>query len=137
MRNFYIFDINNEFISITKTHPYALYKSFLDLHEMNKDEIKYGINIYNYLTKNIDKNFINNLLYSNLKDDNNYTKFLNIHNYNNYYNNEETKLTINNSYIKIESNSNIPLFFKYLYKYSHLFVCDFDNEDYFYLENIA
>ncbi len=135
MRHFYLFDINNN-ISIDKTHPYGLYKLFLELYH-SKGNYRYYNKIYGSIIKPIKRKLLNNNIYNLYKNNVYYTKFMNEHFYYNYLDKEETKLCINNSYIRIDSNNVKPAFFKYLNKYSNLFVCDFDNEDYFYLESIA
>ena len=137
MRHFYLFDINNNFISISKTHPYSLFKLFSDLYNSNKKNYKSYSKIYNSVIKPINKKILNNSLYNLYKNNLFYTKFMNEHYYNNYLDREETRLSINNSFIKIDSNNIKPAFINYLYKYGNLFVCDFDNNDYFYLESIA
>ncbi len=53
---------------------------------------------------------------------------------NDFYNNESTKMIINNSHIRIKSNKNIPSFFYDIRKLKNIFVCDFNNHDYFLLE---
>ena len=137
MRHFYIFNINNNFVSIDKTHPYALFKLFLDLYNSSNKNYIYVNKIYNSIIKPINKYELSDNIYNSLCIDESYTRFINNHYYNNYFNNEESKLIINNSYLKVDSNNIKPIFFKYLNKISDLFVCDFDNNDYFYLENIA
>ena len=50
--------------------------------------------------------------------------------------NETTKLIVNNSHIKLKTNSPYPTFFKNLKNINNLFVCDFINSDYFFLRNL-
>ena len=38
--------------------------------------------------------------------------------------------------MKIDTNKDYPEFFKYLKKKNSLFVCDFDNKDYFWINDI-
>ena len=135
MRHFYLFDISNN-INIDKTHPYGLYKLFLELYN-SKGNYKYYYRIYDSIIKPINRKLLNNNIYNVYKNNVYYTKFKNKHYYNNYLDKEETIININNSYIKIDTNNIKPAFFKFLNKYSNLFVCDFDNNDYFYLESIA
>ena len=137
MRKFYIFNINKEFRNETKIDSYVLFKVFEEIYNMNKDEINYGINIYNNIIIPINKNLLSNKIYDKYKYDENYIKFMNTHLYNNYFDNEYSKLIINNSYIEIDSSSIKPSFFNFLNKYKYLFVCDFENKDYFWLESIA
>ena len=137
MREFYIFNINNEYKYNTKIDPYFLYKIFEELHNLNQLNIKYGINIYNNITNPINKKYFNSIIYNKYKNNYSYTKYMNKHQFNNYYNNEKSLLIINNSYIKLDTSSINSSFLKYLNKYRNLFACDFDNKDYFWLETIA
>ena len=59
---------------------------------------------------------------------NNYT-----HTINDFYSDETTKMIINKSHIKIKSNKNNPSFFYNIKNIKNLFVCDFNNHDYFLL----
>ena len=54
---------------------------------------------------------------------------------NNYYKNEESKLTINKAYLLLETNMIKSAFFNDL-KNKNLFVCDFENKDYFWLDSL-
>ena len=50
---------------------------------------------------------------------------------------EKTTLRINNYNIKIETDSNYSTFFDDIKSYNtNLFVCDFDNKDYFWLSKL-
>lgn len=137
MRQFYIFNINNEFKYNIKIDPYILYKVFEELHNIKNNDIKYGVNIYNNITKPVNKKYLNNKIYNEYKNNYSYTKFMNKHIINNYFNKEKSTLIIKNSYIELDTSSINSTFFKYLQKYKNLFVCDFDNKDYFWLESIA
>ena len=136
MRHFYLFDIDKKSININKTHPYSLFKLFYELYNGNRNNYDYYKKIYGSIIKPIKRKKLNNNLYDIFKTNLFYTKFMNNHYYNDYLENEETKIVINNSYIKVDTNNVKPTFFGVLNKYSNLFVCDFDNNDYFYLENV-
>ena len=135
MRHFYIFNISNEFRY--NFDPYILYKIFDELHSIKGNNIKYGINIYNNLTKPFNKKIINNQIYNKFKNNESYTKFMNKHHINNYYNNEISTLIIKNSYIELNTSIFNSSFLSYLNKYDNLFVCDFENSDYFWIKSIA
>ncbi|MEG1850898.1 MAG: hypothetical protein RR228_02765 [Bacilli bacterium] len=101
---------------------------------MNKNDINIGYNIYKRIANQINKPKINRLITSINENNINYTCFNYNHVINNFYNNENTKLTIYNSYIVIKTNASIPSFFKDFNTINNLFVIDFNNEDYFYLK---
>ena len=137
MRHFYLFDINESYVDLDKTHPYSLFKLFYDLYKGNKNNYKSYNKVYGSIINPIKRDLLNNNLFNIYKTNLFYYKYMNRHYYNNYLDKEKTRVTINNSFIKIDSNNIKPSFFKILNRYSNLFVCDFDNNDYFYLESIA
>ena len=137
MRHFYIFNINKELVNLTKIKPLTLYNAFYDLSNIKDKDLINAMNIYDSITKPIDKNIISKELYENYICDNNYSKYMYTHTYHNYFDLENSKLTINNTFIKLDTTSINSVFFNFLKKFKYLFVCDFDNEDYFWLESIA
>ena len=137
MRKFYIFNINNEFKTLTRVCPYNLFKSFQNIYMLNETEQEYGINMYEKMVSPINKIELNNYLFTSYRNNDHYTKFMNTHIYNNYYNDEETKLRIGNAYLIMETTSDKPEFFNKLKVNSNLFACDFQNQDYFWIESIA
>ncbi|MBR1416663.1 MAG: sporulation inhibitor of replication protein SirA [Bacilli bacterium] len=137
MRHFYIFNINYDVVDISKINPNELFKTFESIHYINKENIAYKINIYNNITIKFNKEALNNRIYEAFKNNLYYTKFMNTHFYNNYYSKEKSKLIINNSYILLDTTAIKPSFFNFFKKYKNYFVCDFENKDYFFLENVA
>ncbi len=137
MRKFYIFNINDEFRTLTKTSPYNLFKTFENIYHLNTEEQKYGINMYEKMVKPINKIELNNFLFTNYCTNDHYTKFMNTHIYNNYYNDENTKLKVGNAFMVLETTSPKPEFFNTLKDNSNLFACDFQNQDYFWVESVA
>ena len=65
----------------------------------------------------------------------NYICYNYTHTINDFYFNESTKMIINNSHIKIKTNKNVPSFFYNIRNFKNIFVCDFNNHDYFLLED--
>jgi len=137
MRHFYIFNINNEFIELTKKKPYQLFKTFEELYNMPKNELIYGVNIYDNITLPINKNNISDELFKDYHNNSNYIKFMNTHLYNDYFKDENTTLIIKNAYMLLDTTTFKPSFFNFLNRYKSLFACDFENRDYFWLESIA
>lgn len=137
MRKFYIFNINNEFKTLTKTCPYNLFKTFENIYNLKPEETNYGISLYEKIAAPINKIELNNIIFTNYRNNDHYTKYMNTHLYNNYYNDENTKLTIGNAFITLETTSPKPEFFSKLRNNNNYFVCDFQNQDYFWLESIA
>ena len=94
MRTFYIFKINKEYYKLTKDLPYNLYSAYLNIKLSTKNNLKLLYNEYFSITDSINKNTLNNLIYSRLKNIDGYSVYQNIHKYNNYYTDEESKLII-------------------------------------------
>lgn len=133
LRTFYIFKINKEFKTITKNKPYNLYLALDNIHKMDTKDINLAYRLFDEIC-DIDKKVnINASIFNEFKDNDSYTKFNNNHLIYDYYTKENSKLTINTSYLKLKSTSNNPIFFNILKDYPNLFVIDFGSKDYFWL----
>lgn len=136
MRTFHIFNVNDSVALLTNKDTYPLFHSFLKIKNLKEDELSMGINLFEQIANPIDKQKYSRNIYNHYKDSDFYTKFKYDHSYINKYRDEKTYLKVKNSYIKIDTNRNNPEFFKYLKKYHSLFVCDFDNKDYFWMSEL-
>ena len=103
---------------------------------LKNNDLSMGINLYEQIASPIDKIKYSKRLYNHYKECDFYTKFKNDHTYINKYRDEKSYLKVKSAYMKIETNREYPEFFKYLKKYHDLFVCDFDNKDYFWIKDI-
>ena len=119
MRKFYIFNINKNMCILAKDSPYMLYKSFEAIYKSNREDVGMAQNLYEQMTLRINQTMINNKIYADNKDKS-----------------EEEKLTVKNSYLLCEGNTSKPYLLKSLTNYN-FFVCDFDNKDYFWLDEIC
>ena len=138
MRTFFIFKIKKHFAILTKNNPYNLYKTIEKIYNLSEEELKKNTNIFEFLKDNFNKDDLNNQLFLSYKDKSYYTKFLNTHMINDYFTHEKTKLIVNKKYLVIKSNEEVPLFFKDIDRNEkNLFVCDFINKDYFWLEELV
>ena len=133
MRKFYLFVIRDDVIKRFNTDFYYLYSVLEDIHFLKSEDIVLGFNIFNSIVKPIDKNYFNDYIREHNKDES-YMYYNNVHTINDFYFDEETSMIINNSHIKIKSNKNIPSFFYNIRNFKNIFVCDFDNRDYFLLD---
>ena len=127
MRKYYIFIIRNDFYKIYKNNSLVLYKTLENLYKLNSNDFGYGISIYNQLCLTFNTEVLNNYF---LRKFNNYK-------YGKHFiTNEKVIIEIHKSCIVILTKYNIPKVIKYLLLYNrYLFVCDFENKDYFWLEN--
>ena len=136
MRKFFIFKINKEMAILAKNNPYNLYRSLEQIYKMKKSEIYVGSNIYEQLINPINIKNLNNEIFAYYKHNDYYSKVNNKHIFYNKYRPEDTKLTINNSYLIIESDATFPTFFKFLNKKKDYLACDFENKDYFWIDEL-
>lgn len=133
MRTFYVFKINKEFKVITKDEPYNLYLALNNIYTMDKSNVNLAYRLFDEICDISDTRKLDLQVFNKLKDNDYYIKFNNNHLINNYYTDENSKLTINKSFLKIKSSANYPTFFSILKSVPNLFVIDFTSKDYFWL----
>lgn len=135
MREFYIFNINKEISLLAKDSPYMLYKSFETIYNSSKNSLAIAQNLYEQVAGRINQNVINQKIFASYKDSDYYFLANNIHNYYNKYRDETQKVIVKNSFLRCITNVNNLLLLKPLTQYN-FFVCDFQNKDYFWLDEI-
>ena len=136
MRTFYLFEVKSNILKNYKYNYEELYSMLETVYNKENDDIVICYNIFKSLVNPIKKDEQNNYIKKRNLGDENYICYNYTHSINDYYYNETTKMIINNSHIKIDTNKNVPSFFKELRNYKNIFVCDFDNHDYFVLEQV-
>lgn len=136
MRTFYIFKIKNEYASLTKNNPYHLFKMLTYIYNLELSEVSRGIDLFNKMTDTFKTKEIDINIFKAYRENYFYTKFKNIHQINNIYKKEESKLVIRKKFLLLQSTVVRPTFLKDLAKYDNLFFCDFENMDYFWLEKL-
>ena len=117
-----------------KNNPFKMYKIFEEIYySRNYDSFK-TYRIMEEVSVPFNKVMLNEYIYYEYKLKYGYRREDNIHILNT---SEKTKLRINNYNIKIETDSNYSIFFDDIKNYnSNLFVCDFENKDYFWLSKL-
>ncbi len=136
MRTFYVFKIKNEYATLTKNNPYYLFKMLSYIYYLDPSEVKKGIDIFNQMTDSFNTKDLDVNLFKTYKDNYFYTKFKNIHQINNIYKKEESKLIIRKKFLLLQSSVIKPSFLENLEKYENLFFCDFINKDYFWVDKL-
>jgi len=126
MREYNLFVIKGEYLNIYKNNPGQLFELLKKLYCMNKN-LNYGITFYeqlcNYITIDTLRYYLN-------------TKY-NLDNYNKFYI-DETYIILKPSRIVLKSKYNVPNIIKVFNCYNrNIFVCDFENGDYFWLNNFV
>lgn len=135
MRVFYIYNVNDFFCSIYDKYPYKLYKMLEEAYHTNKHNIVLSSNYYEQITNKFNKLYLNNYIFANNKIDSYYYRKNNIHIISSRE--EYSKLMVSSYCLKLKSNLNYPTFFKNINTYSdNIFICDFENQDYFWLNKI-
>lgn len=137
MRIYYIFKINDVLVKEFKNNPLNLYEALEKIYMLNSEDLGIGLNVYKKITKKINKDLVNTLLKDIYFENVNYTNRLNVHSYYDYLKKEESRLFVNNSYIKIKTNVNYPIFLNDIKNMKNIFVCDFINMDYFWLKELT
>lgn len=130
---FYLFQIKDNIIKNYKNNFEELYELLESIHYLKTEDIVLGYSIYDNLVLKINKEEYNEYIKRNNLNSENYICYNYTHTINDFYSDESTKMIINNSFIKIKSNKNIPSFFYNLRNFHNLFVCDFTHHDYFLL----
>ena len=135
MKTFYIFKINKNYIALSKTSPDNMYLLFKSISNHKKNDVIVAYDLLKEISLPINKDFFNEFIYMKLRYNDSYTKYRNIHMFNDYLNGETSKMNINNSHIKIKSNKSDNVFIHNLNNIDNLFLCDFKNNYYKYLIN--
>ncbi len=136
MRVFYIYNVNDFFCSIYDKYPYKLYKMLEDAYYTNRYNMMLSSSLYEQMITNFNKLFINNYLFANNKLDVYYYNKNNTHVISNSQ--EYSKLMVTSYCLKLKTNLSYPKFFNHIHDYSdNIFICDFENQDYFWLNKVV
>lgn len=137
MRIYYVFDIRSEYVDLYKETPNSLYNVLHQLYYMRKKDLEYGFNMFKQLANRIDKDELDKNIFLKLHNKMTYVKKKDTHIINNLYKDEVSALKVKYSYILINTNKSYTDFFNVLaLDNRNYFVCDFINNDYFFLSNI-
>ncbi len=134
MRVYYLFKINDSFSKLYYNKTYYLYKMLEEISKSSKNDFIISYRLFEQMATAYNKSDVNSKIYKRFMSDVNYTKILNKHVLDDGV--EKTKLTVYNTYIKIKTNQNISVFFSVLSNEENIFVCDFNNKDYFWLNKV-
>lgn len=136
MRTFYIFKIKNEYAKLTKNNPYHLFEMLSYIYNIDRGEISRGADLFYQLVERLKSKEMDIQIFKKYQDNFFYTKFKNIHQVNNIYKKEESKLIVHKHFLLLKSTVVRPSFLQDLKEYPNIFLCDFENKDYFWLERI-
>ena len=137
MRSYYIFNIKEEFIKLYHDRPSSLYEILKQIYCLNKKDLDYAVQIFSSLTEKVERDYLNKKIYLKYHSELIYSKTDTEHIINNLYKDEISILTIKRSHMLLTSNHSYSSFFNILVDYNpNFFVCDFINQDYFFLNDI-
>ena len=134
MRTYYIFNVNKYYNYMYKDKPFKMYKIFEEIYySKDYDSIK-TYHVLEEIANPFNKIMLNEYIYFEYKLKYGYKRKDNLH----YLNTtEKSVLRINNYNIKIETEGNYSEFFNEISNYNNkIFVCDFENMDYFWLSKL-
>ena len=137
MRVYYIFLIKKEMYNFTKNNPEALYRLFESIYYFKSKDVKLAFSVFDKVAKSFNKKNINKVIRDTSSDNLSYSMFGCTHSINDYLKSESTRLEVKTSHLLLKSNVLYPEFFKTLSSIPYLFVCDFNNMDYFYLKDVT
>ena len=137
MRTFFIFKIKRELTILMKETPYNLYKTIEDLYYLDSLNTGVSFKIYQSLFDRIDVQYINKKIINLFKDNHFYNYYNNIHYIDNKYKPENSILKVYKSHIILKSNCIKPSFLINYLNTDNLFVCDFNNKDFFWLNEFV
>lgn len=137
MRIYFVFKLKEEYTDLYRDTPSTLYNILNQMYYMKRSEIGYGFNLFNQMIDRINKFELDKYLYILLHTKMKYSKKGEDHILNNLYKDEVSILRVKTTHILINSNKSYTEFFALLNQFdSSLFVCDFNNHDYFFLSDI-
>ena len=135
MRTFYLFKLSKDYTLIANKKPENIYILLKSIYSYKKRDVLVAFDLFNEICIPINIDYINKMIYYKLKEDEDYTKFQNIHMYHNYFTNEESKMNVLKSHIRIKSNMINNVFIKNIKELTDLFVCDFIYDKYNFFNN--
>ncbi len=134
MRTYYIFKINKYFAYIYKRWPYKMYKIIEELYHTKDYDMLVSYRYYQRFAVEFNKLAINEYVYNTNKKCPNYHRDNNTHT---VINEKYNKLIVNSTCIILKTNDIYSIFLNDLNMYlNNIFVCDFQNKDYFWLESL-
>ncbi len=134
MKEYFVFKIKKDFVKLYRNNSGNLFSVLNRIYYMKMVDIEYGKNLFEQIAEFIDKDSINSFIENYYRDNFIYQRCKKEHVINNIYSDEISVLTAKNTHIKIETNKERPIFIDLLKKYDdYFFVCDFKEQDYFFI----
>lgn len=127
MRKYYLFAIKSEYSELYSKNPYILYKTIENLYKLKKEDLVFGMSLYNQICNIIEVDRLRSYFDSICKIKKNNKYLIRVRD-------DVALFNIHYSCIICKCNKNFPNVFNVMNYYNkYLFVCDFENKDYFFL----
>ena len=136
MRTFYLYQINDFCVSLYEQSPYKLYHILKDIYYTSKYNQSIAISSYEQITDKFSKQFLHDYIFNYYRLELYYHGRNHVHTISNHY--EYSKLMVSCYSLKLKTSISYPSFFGCLNQFSsNIFVCDFENQDYFWLGKVV
>lgn len=131
MRKYYLFHVKRDIYELYSKDGYMLYQTLESIYHLKDTNLNYGISLFEQLCIPFNVRIINTFFKKKyLKEKSHNYIFIND------YLKEKTIVKLGSSRIIVKSNVNLPEILNVLEFYNpRLFVCDFENHDFFWLSN--
>lgn len=137
MRTFYIFKIKKEMTILTRETPYNLYRTIENLFYYDTVNANVSFKVFENIFDTFDVEYLNKRINNLFKNNRFYSYEEGLHKINNKYLPESSILRVYKSHLILKSDVvNPTLLVNYLMS-DNLFICDFKNKDYFWLNEFV
>ncbi len=136
MKNYYIFDVKKEFVSLYRDNPITLFNILNQIYYLHEDDKNYAFNLFNQIINIIDKDSLDQHLFLQLHKNLVYSKYKDEHIINDLYKDDVSILKVKRTNLILSSNKEASLFLPILANYNdRYFVCDFKTQTFFFIKD--
>lgn len=137
MRTYYAFIIKDSLMQFYSKKPYSLYKILEQIYRLKNNDIVLGYRLLEQVTEPFVTRKTDKFIYKKHADELEYSRIDDGHMIKNLYSEEITFLKVFHSHVRIKTNNNYSAFFNSIQEYDeNIFVCDFENQDFFWVNKI-
>lgn len=137
MRTYYAFIIKDSLMHFYSKKPYSLYKILEQIYRLKNNDIVLGYRLLEQVTESFGTRKTDKFIYKKHYDELEYSRLDDGHMIKNLYSEEITFLKVFHSHVRIKTNNNYSEFFNSIQEYNeNIFVCDFENQDFFWINKI-
>ena len=138
MRTYYAFIIKDSLMHFYSKKPYSLYKILEQIYRLKNNDIVLGYRLLEQVTEPFGTRKTDKFIYKKHYDELEYSRLDDVHMIKNLYSEEITFLKVFHSHVRIKTNNNFSEFFNSMQEYNeNIFVCDFENQDFFWINKIS